>query len=94
MVVPGLFGCDNVTSCGSRAEQEQRLLAKMDAYIAYLGNESRVVGLAPWHLATRTKSQNDKSPCDMHLGAVEFPTLLQKYSVFAASIKNAPSSSL
>ena len=86
-MVPGLFGCDNTTSCGTLAEQERRLLVKMDAYIAYLGNETRVVGLAPWHLSTRTKSQNDKSPCNMRLGATEFPALMQKYAAFAAGIK-------
>ena len=38
-------------------------------------------------LSTRTKSQNDKSPCNMRLGATEFPALMQKYAAFAAGIK-------
>ena len=89
MVVPGFFGCDNTTSCGSLASQEARLVQKMEAYGAFLRNESRLVGLAPWHYTNRGHSQNDKSPCDMRLGAVAFPGLMQRWTAFGEEIVRA-----
>ena len=45
-----------------------------------------MVGLAPWHINTRSHSQNDKSPCNMRLGAREFPTFMAKWRAFGAGI--------
>jgi hypothetical protein len=94
MAVPGLFGCANCieTGCGSLAAQESRLQDKLRAYINYLRAETRMVGLAPWHMnnrhsvgcnvATKAKCHD----CEMKLGAEAFPQLLDEWLEFGASI--------
>ena len=54
----------------------------------YLTEETRISGLAPWHLRNRSHDQNGKSVCDMRLGAVAFPKLMDKWSAFGAEIAN------
>ena len=92
MVVPGLFGCTNVSVCGSLDTQEARLRDKLGAYRAYLESEGRVLGLAPWHLDDRGHEPCDvrHKPkchgCDMRLGAASFPSLMADWRAFGASI--------
>jgi hypothetical protein len=94
MAVPGLFGCASciATGCGSLAAQESRLRDKLHAYINYLRAETRMVGLAPWHLNDRHSVQCNvvtKSKChdcEMRLGAEAFPQLLAEWLSFGASI--------
>ena len=94
MVVPGLFGCASCisTGCGSLAAQEFRLRDKLRAYIQYLRAETRIVGLAPWHMNNRqsigcdVKAKAKCRDCEMKLGAESFPQLLADWLAFGASI--------
>ena len=83
LVVPGLSGCSNLTSCGTLEVQEGRLLEKLTAYKAYLHDEPRHAGLAPWHLRNRTQSQHG-----MRVGAEHFPRLMAAWREYGASIIN------
>jgi hypothetical protein len=48
MVVPGLYGNDSATPA-EHALQDERLLAKLDAYWEWIQNDTRMVGLNPYH---------------------------------------------
>lgn len=54
----------------------------------YLQEEPRLSGLAPWHLRNRSNDQNAKSRCDMRLGAVSFPKLMEEWAQFGGEIVN------
>lgn len=101
MVVPGFFGCISCMGpagagtgggCGTLAHQESRLRAKLRAYISYLRTETRMIGLAPWHMDDRKGVGCDVArkskcmDCDMRLGARSFPALLADWQTFGASI--------
>ena len=48
MVVPGLYGNDSATPA-EHALQDERLLAKLDAYWEWIQDDTRMVGLNPYH---------------------------------------------
>ena len=71
-VVPGLFGnpTKNVTL------QEDQLVEKLAAYVAWMANETRIAGMNPWHYSTRQNVgyPHDKYPFGM--GVVDFPRVV------------------
>lgn len=93
MVVPGFFGCSNFSTCGTPAQQDARMRAKLQAYTEYLASEPRIIGLAPWHLNNRTNGApcdvQHKSTChgcDMRIGAEAFKGLMTDWHAFGKAI--------
>jgi len=72
-VVPGLFG--NPTK--NHTAQEDALVAKLEAYGAWIASEPRIAGLNPWHYSSRQNAgyPHDKYPYGM--GAVDFPRVIE-----------------
>lgn len=66
MVVPGTFWCTE----SSAASQDAGMAAKMGDYFAWLKQETRLIGLNPWHYNYRGHPQHGE-PCNMQGGAVQ-----------------------
>ena len=83
--VPGVFACSNF-SYESLADSEARVVAKLQAYFEWSKTEPRLQGLYPWHFTTRSGKQSSGA-CDMRVGAVAMPRVLDKLTEIAHEIK-------
>lgn len=69
LLVPGTFACGGAhgASYQSLAAADAEVAKKLRGDIAMVEHDERMIGLWPWHMTNRTKSQNS-GPCDMRLG--------------------------
>jgi hypothetical protein len=86
-VVPGLYGAvaDDTT--------DELLVRKLDLYWSRAINDSRVVGIKPWHF-NNDPPINGSSPSarwrnQYHLGAVSYPKLMARLTHYGTMIKAA-----
>ena len=77
MLVPGLFGDRNTTRSGTMEEQEEYLLAKLNATVAYAESQPDIVGVIPWHWLSPPKSYGIYSTI-FGLGIESFPKLIAR----------------
>eukprot|EP01052_Picozoa_sp_SAG31_P018705 SAG31_NODE_1336_length_8738_cov_4.855655_6_plen_128_part_00 len=62
LVTPGTFACSN-GAYQSLAEADAVVVTKLKAYMQWAQDDNRLIGMWPWHLTNRTKSQNS-GPCE------------------------------
>jgi parallel beta-helix repeat protein len=77
MLVPGLFGDRNTTRSGTMEQQEEYLLAKLNATVAYAESQPDIVGVIPWHWLSPPKSYAIYSTI-FGLGIESFPKLIAR----------------
>ena len=77
MLVPGLFGDRNTTRSGTMEAQEEYLLAKLNATVAYAESQPDIVGVIPWHWLSPPKSYGIYSTI-FGLGIESFPKLIAR----------------
>ena len=87
MLVPGVFGCSN-TSFYPLEAQSAQIVRKLQLYFEWAREEPRVAGFMPWHFNTRGSTQHPP-PCDMCLGAVAMPTVVEQLQEMGRYIMNA-----
>jgi hypothetical protein len=75
LVVPGLFGCENVMSFN---QSQGKAVDKLDAYFAWAKTDPRVAGFAPWHWGDRHTPQAKAPTCNMERGAGSMPRVVAK----------------
>eukprot|EP01052_Picozoa_sp_SAG31_P038846 SAG31_NODE_5267_length_2642_cov_2.352340_2_plen_312_part_00 len=86
MQVPGLFGW-NASQC-SVDQQKAALIDKLDAYWSWAKEDTRVVGMAPWHMNDRSSHMFNMGP-----GAIDFPEVMAKLRSINAQIANTSANS-
>ena len=77
MLVPGLFGDRNVSRSGTMEDQDDYLVAKLNATVAYAESQPDIVGLIPWHWLSPPKSYAIYSTI-FGLGIESFPKLIAR----------------
>ena len=88
VLVPGVFGCRNFTYF-PLAQQEDHVLAKLDAYLEWMNNDTRIIGLNPYHWKTRGHDSPAWSRgCDLALGASDMPRVVARLRQIGLSIVN------
>jgi hypothetical protein len=85
LAVPGTFACDNSTYQPLAAAQAQ-VEAKLSGYAAWAREDSRLIGLWPWHWTNRTKRQNT-GPCDMELGCEAMPGCVRQLRQLGRAVR-------
>ena len=93
IVVPGTFACHekdlyNQTTPMSNASMAEGIVQKLDAWMDYAKSQQRVIGLNPWHLNNREVGEGAHgAPCDMNVGAVAMPTVMEKLKEIGLEIQ-------
>ena len=96
LAVPGTFGChaldaNNITSPMSNASSAAAVVAKLDAWMKYARTEPRIIGFNPWHWDARQVQVGAfGSPCDMQVGASEYPSVVAKLAEIGHEIIQQP----
>ena len=80
MQLPGLFGW-NQSQCPME-QQAAALIEKLSGYWSWAQEDSRVVGLAPWHMNDRSSHMGP----NLGPGAINFPTVMAKLRSINAQI--------
>ena len=76
MFVPGTFACSNLSFMPLN-ESSARVVAALDGFFQWGLEDDRVAGFNPWHFNDRGHPQHNP-PCDMQLGAVSMPKVVEK----------------
>jgi hypothetical protein len=85
VVVPGTFACSNLTYMPLEASAKS-VIAKLKAYFEWGKTDERMVAINPWHFNRRDKPQNGP-PCDMELGAVDLPGVVDELATIGKWIQ-------
>ena len=64
------------------------MLDKVKAYFEWGLNDTRIAGYVPWHFNTRWNDPQWVGPCDMILGAVEMPSVIEALQDMGTYIRN------
>ena len=59
-------------------EQQSNVVEKLKAYWDWAQNDTRIAGFCPWHFSTRFGNPQWPGVCDMELGAVEMPAVVEQ----------------
>ena len=59
-------------------EQQSNVVEKLKAYWDWAQNDTRIAGFCPWHFNTRFGNPQWPGVCDMELGAVEMPAVVEQ----------------
>ena len=88
----GLFA--NGSHAANVTAEEDELLAKLDAYWAWMQEEDRIVGMAPWHWINQMSGKWAKgSPPYLDTwgrGVLSFPRLIDRLKQIGKEIGGAP----
>lgn len=74
-IVPGLFG----NGSNPTEPQDAQLVEKWNAYLSWMADEPRIIGVNPWHF-------DNWCPADDCLGTVDFPKLRQAITAFGRNL--------
>ena len=84
MLVPGLDGNGVNNVSGTLADQDEYLVAKLNAYMEWANNDKDIVGLIPWHWLNMPSPQTSI----IGLGMQSFPKLVKRLDAIGAELKN------
>ena len=93
LLVPGTFGCTNLSATGRKAglqtAQAGNVVAKLEGLFSWAKTEPRVGGFLPWHWANRMGMAGaGGAPCDQALGAEAMPAVVAKLAEIGGWIVN------
>jgi hypothetical protein len=84
MFVPGTFACSNFSYI-SLEESSQHVITILNEFNDWGLHDEKVAGFNPWHFNNRSHPQHNQ-PCDMKLGAIAMPKVVEKLREIGSAI--------